>query len=61
MSEKVETIWTLFDDESVRKKCTVMSKWDAMLDDSRNPDNFGEDVEKFLEFGHKYKISIEKI
>lgn len=35
----VSTTVTLFDDESVRKKLTVMSKFEAALDDARNPDD----------------------
>lgn len=53
---------TLFDDESVHKKLTVMDKVDAMMDDERNwSDDYIEDneaIEKFLQFGKSYKITI---
>jgi len=51
--------WTacLFDDESVKEKLTVIDKWEAMLDDSRNPkSDMAEQFEKFLKLGHKYEI-----
>jgi hypothetical protein len=51
---------TLFDDESVKEKLTVMLKIDAMDDDSRNPDwadgNI-EALEKFLQLGKSYKMT----
>ena len=52
---------TLFDDESVKEKLTVMGKWDAMFDDSRNPDpTIGlEDIEDFLELGGEYKVEFK--
>lgn len=59
----MEAYWeaTLFDDESVREKVKVMEKYDAMLDDTRNPiphDIAGE-IEKFLEFGKKYRFTFK--
>ncbi|MDQ3329123.1 MAG: hypothetical protein M3552_00490 [Planctomycetota bacterium] len=51
---------TLFDDESVREKLTVMTKWDAMLDDDRNPDLPSEDDAMF-ELGGTYRFTIERI
>lgn len=37
---KLQSVWepTLFDDDSVREKLSVLTKWEAMLDDARNPD-----------------------
>ena len=53
---------TLFDDDSVKEKLRVMSKWDAMFDDSRNPDeDFGERVENMFQLGKTYRITIEEI
>jgi hypothetical protein len=67
MNKKLEINWPnhkLYDDESVRKKLTVMDKWDAMMDDSRNPhiDVSGK-VDEFVELGGTYKITliIEKV
>jgi len=59
--KKIQTskIWTLFDDDSVKKKLKVMDKWDAMMDDSRNPEcDIAEQVEKFLELGKSYRVTI---
>jgi hypothetical protein len=59
----VSSIMTLFDDESVHKKCTIMTKWNAMVDDVRNTssDHVEEDVEAMLEFGKSYKLTIEEV
>lgn len=56
----------LFDDDSLKEKLKVMSKWDAMFDDSRNkqvPDNTDEQVDAFCQLGKKYniKISLEEV
>jgi hypothetical protein len=67
MNNKLEVNWpnhTLYDDESVRKKLTVMGKWDAILDDSRNPSiDVSRMVDEFMELGGTYKITliIEKV
>lgn len=54
---KEEEIYTLFPD--IVSKLTVMSKWDAMLDDSRNPESdFAERIEEFLKLGKRYKVTI---
>jgi hypothetical protein len=62
MNKKLEVNWpnhTLYDDESVRKKLTVMGKWDAMMDDSRNPDiDIYAMVDEFVELGGTYKITL---
>ena len=51
--------FTLFDDESVKEKLTVMDKWDAVCDDSRNdlPDMTG-DIDKYLVMGKRYRMTI---
>jgi hypothetical protein len=55
----IEGVYTLFDDESTRKNHIVMSKWEIMMDDSRNPEiDMTEIVEKFVQFGGKYRIII---
>ena len=67
MNKKLEINWpnhTLYDDESVRKKLTVMDKWETMMDDSRNPDiDVSGMVDDFVELGGTYKITliIEKV
>jgi len=62
MNNKLEVNWgnhTLYDDESVRKKLTVMDKWETMMDDSRNPPFPAYTaVEQFLELGGTYKIMV---
>ena len=52
--------FTLYDDASNHKKLKVMSKWEAMLDDERNDpvNDFSEEVEKFMEFGKTYEVTI---
>lgn len=53
---------TLFDDASVKEKLTVMSKWDAMIDDSRNPENdFEERVEAMLKPNKKYVVVVLEV
>lgn len=53
---------TLFDDDHLRRKLDVMTKWDAMVDDGRNPDDdFAERVEAFLKFGKRYQIVIVEL
>jgi hypothetical protein len=49
----------LHDDESVREKLTMMTKWDAIADDSRNetPD-IAQKVEDFLELGKEYVFEL---
>lgn len=60
--DKVEMIFTLFDDDSVREKLTIMDKWEAVCDDERNDmDILGEKIEEFLEIGHRYRVIVEKI
>ena len=60
---RISTCVTLFDDESVRKKLTVMSKWDAAFDDARNETetDFGEQVDAFMQLGHTYRVTIEEL
>jgi len=56
MRKEISVVWTLFNDESTRKKFTVMNKSEIMEDDARNTDPL-DNFEEFLEFGHKYKIT----
>lgn len=56
----IEAKFTLYNDDSVREKLTVMSKCDAMMDDARNPD-IEDLIEELLELGKTYKISITEI
>jgi hypothetical protein len=49
----------LFDDESTRHKLRVMGKWDAMIDDERNPTpEVDDEVEAFLKLGRTYLVTI---
>ena len=49
---------TLFDDASVRKKLEVMSKWEAFVDDARNPDaEIEEAVSDLMQPGKRYKMT----
>ena len=59
----VSVIETLFDDESTRKKHEVMSKLEIIFDDSRNDSDWFwlDELERFLEFGKKYKITFGEI
>jgi hypothetical protein len=59
MPKQFERILTLFDGPDTREKYTVMDKWDVIVDDARNPDFEG--LEDFLEWGGRYRITIEKI
>lgn len=52
---------TFFDDESVREKLTVMTPWEAMIDDARNDNNFEERVNEFVKLGKKYRITLEEV
>ncbi len=53
---------TLFDDESTREKHKVMNKAEIMEDDSRNDTgDFGDRLDEFLQFGKKYKITIQQM
>lgn len=52
---------TLFDTPDVRKKASVMSKFEIMQDDSRNDpvgEHIIEQLENFLQFGKSYKITV---
>lgn len=59
--KEVSMIFTLFDDESVKKKIAIMTKWDAMMDDERNPEGLLEQSEKMMQLGKRYKVSIAEI
>lgn len=55
----VSDTYTLHDDESVREKLTVMSKWDVLHDDGRNPTIDPDDkIEAFLQLGKTYRLTI---
>ena len=59
-SKTIDWNATLYDDESVKEKLKWMTKWDAMIDDSRNPEvNIVEQVEDFLQLGKSYKITLK--
>lgn len=53
---------TLFDDDAVREKLTVMSKMDVMFDDSRNndPDEYYELINN-LPLGSSIRITVEVV
>lgn len=56
----MDTIYTLYDDDSTREKLTVMSKWQAMVDDERNPkSDFAEEIEAFLQPGKTYRLTMK--
>lgn len=61
--KSLSIILTLFDDDSVREKLTVMTKLEAMTDDSRNPDDgFYEKLEdEFLQIGKTYRLTFEEV
>ncbi len=54
-------VQTLHDDESTREKHKVMDKWDVILDDERNKCDFAEEVEKLIQFGRSYELTIKEI
>jgi hypothetical protein len=56
VKREISVVWSLYDDESTRKKFTVMNKAEILEDDARNADSL-LDFEDFFEFGHKYKIT----
>jgi hypothetical protein len=59
-----DSVYKLFDDEGVNKKLEILSKYDTMLDDSRNPLDFvGEEIDKLLEVGkcYRFKLYIEEV
>jgi hypothetical protein len=57
-SVEMSEVYTLFPDSFMKE--AVMTKYDIMLDDARNPENgFAEEVEKFLEYGKTYRITIK--
>ena len=60
---KVVAEWDLFDDEFVRKKITIMDKWEAMTDDARNATSpeLAEAIELLLKLGRRYRVTIEEI
>jgi hypothetical protein len=54
---ELDVVTALYDDASTRAKLAVMDKYDAMLDDGRNPTtDFAERVETVLTPGRKYRV-----
>lgn len=55
---RLEETFILFDDESVKEKLTVMSKYEVILDDERNPitKEWEDEINKVLELGKTYKL-----
>ena len=54
----------LFDDKSTREKAKVCTKWEIIMDDGRNTqisDEYAEQIEDFLKWGKKYRITIEEL
>jgi hypothetical protein len=52
----------LHDDAAVREKLTVMTKWEAMMDDGRNSgDIFGDLVEVMLKPGKRYRVTVQTL
>ena len=57
-------VYKLYNDKSVKEKLKVMSRWDAMIDDARNPESdFVNRLDKMVKFGKSYriKISVEEL
>lgn len=55
----VEGVFKLFNDEGVKKKLEVMTKWEAMVDDIRNPgEDWGDRINAVLSLGKSYKVRI---
>ena len=60
MCVKIEEVLTLYDDESVHEKLTVMDKLDALNDDGRNPRMpYEEAVNNYLKLDHTYKFQLK--
>lgn len=57
--ELTETL-TLYDDESVREKLTIMDKWEIIIDDGRNKESkiTSEAVSDFMQLGKKYRVTL---
>ena len=56
---KTEAVITLFDDDSVKEKLTVMTKWEAMMNDARNETVLdGDKIDEFLQLGKTYKVTL---
>lgn len=62
MSKKVQYDLTLFNDDSVREKLTVLDKMETMFDDERNivPDSYYELIEN-LSLGSTIRVTVEVI
>ena len=62
MSSK-SIVVTLFDDDSVKEKLTILDKTDTMADDSRNPsfNDLWEFMENNCELGDSFRITVEKL
>lgn len=57
----VSATLTLFDDAAVREKLKVMTRWEAMTDDARNPADLADRVEALLAPGRTYRVTIEEV
>jgi len=60
----ISVTFKLFDDDSVREKLTVMSKWEVVFDDARNtniPNDITERIEDYLRLGESYRLTLEKL
>jgi hypothetical protein len=57
----VSEVFTFYDDESTKKKLQVMDSWDVIMDDSRNSNDFGVNVNNYLVPGKKYRITITEL
>lgn len=57
---KISEVLSLYDDELTLTKLTVMTKFDALMDDERNPaltPEKEEELEDFLQVGKIYRIT----
>lgn len=61
-ASRVRFVCMLADDASTREKLEVMSKFEAMLDDSRNtgvPGDLADQIDEHLEPGKFYRVTIQ--
>lgn len=57
--EKLEMMWVLTRFDDIDEKLTVMSVWEAVVDDARNPESdMDEKISAFLKPGKKYRLTI---
>ena len=48
--------FTLYEDAKWKEE--GLTRWEVLMDDERNPCAWGDDLEGFLQYGKKYKITI---